>query len=77
MLVFTIFEVLEGPIQGGNELETSNCNLRHNETCKIAFSTEIFAGAITSVVQYLALLQYNILHVPLIVICKALVDFLS
>jgi hypothetical protein len=25
-LVFTIFEVLEGPIHGGNELETSNCN---------------------------------------------------
>jgi hypothetical protein len=26
LLVFTIFEVLEGPIHGGNDLETSNCN---------------------------------------------------
>jgi hypothetical protein len=26
LLVFTIFEALEGPIYGGNELETSNCN---------------------------------------------------
>jgi hypothetical protein len=26
LLVFTIFEVLEGPIHGGSELETSNCN---------------------------------------------------
>jgi hypothetical protein len=26
LLVFTIFEVLEGPIFGGNELEMSNCN---------------------------------------------------
>jgi hypothetical protein len=34
LLVFTIFEVLEGPIHGGNELETSNCNLRHSEPCK-------------------------------------------
>jgi hypothetical protein len=34
LLVFTIFEVLEGPIHGGNELETSNCNSRHNEPCK-------------------------------------------
>jgi hypothetical protein len=34
LLVFTIFEVLEGPIREGNELETSNCNLRHNEPCK-------------------------------------------
>jgi hypothetical protein len=25
LLVFTIFEVLEGPIHGGNELELSNC----------------------------------------------------
>jgi hypothetical protein len=24
-LLFTIFEVLEGPIHGGNELETPNC----------------------------------------------------
>jgi hypothetical protein len=34
LLVFTIFEVLEGPMHGGNELETSNCNSRHNEPCK-------------------------------------------
>jgi hypothetical protein len=33
LLVFTVFEVLEGPIHGGNELETSNCNSRHNEPC--------------------------------------------
>jgi hypothetical protein len=26
LLFFTIFEVLEGLIHGGNELETSNCN---------------------------------------------------
>jgi hypothetical protein len=26
LIVFTIFDVLEGPIHGGNELETSNCN---------------------------------------------------
>jgi hypothetical protein len=26
LLVFTIFEVLEGPIHGGNELEKTNCN---------------------------------------------------
>jgi hypothetical protein len=26
LLAFTIFEVLEGQIHGGNELETSNCN---------------------------------------------------
>jgi hypothetical protein len=32
--VLAIFEVLEGPIHGGNELETSNCNYRHNEPCK-------------------------------------------
>jgi hypothetical protein len=25
-LVFTLIEVLEGPIHGGNALETSNCN---------------------------------------------------
>jgi hypothetical protein len=29
-----IFEVLEGPIHGGDELETSNCNSRHNEPCQ-------------------------------------------
>jgi hypothetical protein len=34
LLVFTIFEVLEGPIHEGIELETSNCNSRHNEPCK-------------------------------------------
>jgi hypothetical protein len=34
LLVFIIFEVLEGPIHGGNELETSNCNERHTEPCK-------------------------------------------
>jgi hypothetical protein len=26
LLVFTTFEVLEGPMHEGNELETSNCN---------------------------------------------------
>jgi hypothetical protein len=26
LLLFTIFEVLEGPVHGKNELETSNCN---------------------------------------------------
>jgi hypothetical protein len=26
LLAFNIFEVLEGPIHGGNELERSNCN---------------------------------------------------
>jgi hypothetical protein len=26
LLVFAIFEVLEGPTHGSNELETSNCN---------------------------------------------------
>jgi hypothetical protein len=26
LLVFTVFQVLEGPIHGGNELETTNCN---------------------------------------------------
>jgi hypothetical protein len=29
LLIFTIFEVLEGPIHGGNEQETSNRNERH------------------------------------------------
>jgi hypothetical protein len=33
-LVFTIFEVLEGPTHGGNELETSNRNQRNKEACK-------------------------------------------
>jgi hypothetical protein len=32
--VFTLFEVLEGPIHGGIELGTSNCNYRHEEQCK-------------------------------------------
>jgi hypothetical protein len=26
LLVFTIFEILEGSMHGGNELETSKCN---------------------------------------------------
>jgi hypothetical protein len=56
LLVFTIFEVLEGPIHGGKELEMSNCKYRHTEPCK-SFSTEIFAGAIIIVVQYLSLLR--------------------
>jgi hypothetical protein len=30
-LVFTIFEVLEGPMRGGDELETSNRSERHLE----------------------------------------------
>jgi hypothetical protein len=34
LLVFTIFEILEGPINGGNELETSNCKDRHNKLLK-------------------------------------------
>jgi hypothetical protein len=34
LLVFTIFEVLEGPIHGGDELELPNCNKRHHEPCK-------------------------------------------
>jgi hypothetical protein len=34
VFVFAIFKVLESPIHVGNELETSNCNLRHNEPCK-------------------------------------------
>jgi hypothetical protein len=34
LLVFTIFEGLEGPIHGGDELETFNCNYRHTEPCK-------------------------------------------
>jgi hypothetical protein len=65
LLVFTIFEVLEGPIHGGNELETSNCNERHNEPCKTSFSTEICAGAIISVVQYLSPLRCWLCTLPL------------
>jgi hypothetical protein len=34
LLVSNIFEVLDVPIHGGNELETFNCNERHNEPCK-------------------------------------------
>jgi hypothetical protein len=26
LLFFTFYEVLEGPVHGGNELEMSNCN---------------------------------------------------
>jgi hypothetical protein len=58
LLGFTIFNVLEGPIHGGNELETPNCKqgtIIHAET---SVSTDIFAGAIISVVQYLAPVRY-------------------
>jgi hypothetical protein len=34
IFVFTIFKVLEGPIHGGNEIDTSNCNQRYYEPCK-------------------------------------------
>jgi hypothetical protein len=57
VLVITIFEVLEGP-RHGNELETSNCKERTMNHAKTSFSTEIFAGAIIVVVQYLAPLWY-------------------
>jgi hypothetical protein len=30
LVIFTFFEVLEGPVHGGNELETASCKLRHN-----------------------------------------------
>jgi hypothetical protein len=59
LLVFTMFEVLEGPIHEGPQLEMSNCNERYNEPCKISFSTEIFAGAINIVAQILAPLRYG------------------
>jgi hypothetical protein len=58
LLVFTIFEVLEGPIHGGNELETHPTAVKGTMNyTKTSFSTEIFAGAMISVVQYLAPLQ--------------------
>jgi hypothetical protein len=57
--VFTIFDVLEGPIHGGNELEMSAIKGTMNHA-KPSFSTEICAGAIISVVQYLAPLRYEI-----------------
>jgi hypothetical protein len=34
LLVFTIFEVVEGLIYGGNELETTELQLKHNKPCK-------------------------------------------
>jgi hypothetical protein len=56
LLVFTIFEILEGPIHGGNERPTAiKGTMNHAKT---SFSTEICAGAIMSVVQYLAPLRY-------------------
>jgi hypothetical protein len=58
LLVFTIFEVLEGPILGGNELPTAiKGTMKHAKTL---FSTEICAGGIISVVQYLAPLHNNV-----------------
>jgi hypothetical protein len=43
LLVFTILEGLEGPVHGGNELVTTNCNYRHNEPCKnIILHRDIF-----------------------------------
>jgi hypothetical protein len=41
----------------GNELKTCNCNERHNGPCKTTSNTEMFAGAIISVAQYLAPLR--------------------
>jgi hypothetical protein len=57
LLVFTIFEVLEGPTHRGSELETSNAMKGTMNHAKTSFSTEMFAGAIVSVVQCLAPLQ--------------------
>jgi hypothetical protein len=42
LLVFTIFEVLKGPIHGGNELETSNCNERHSDPHKNIVQHRVF-----------------------------------
>jgi hypothetical protein len=61
LLVFTIFEVLEGPIHGGNELEHPPAIEGTMNHAKTLFSTEIFAGAIISVVQYLAPLWYHLI----------------
>jgi hypothetical protein len=54
--VFTIFEVLEGPMHGNNDLEASNCKLRHH--ANTTFNTEICGGAMISVAQYVSL-QYH------------------
>jgi hypothetical protein len=67
LLVFTIFEILEDPIHGENEFETSIRNQRHNiepgtlmNHATASFSTKIVVGAGISVVQYLAPLRYAI-----------------
>jgi hypothetical protein len=58
LLVFTIFEVLEGPVHGGNELERPTAIKGTINHAKESFSRLLFAGAIMSVVQCLAPLQY-------------------
>jgi hypothetical protein len=58
LLVFTIFEVLAGPIHGVDELELSTAINGTMNHAKASFSTEIFAGATFSVDQYLAPLRY-------------------
>jgi hypothetical protein len=57
LLDFTILQVLEGPIHGGNELDLSNCNegkmnlAKKKAHTKTTFSTDTFAGAKNSAVQ--------------------------
>jgi hypothetical protein len=47
-------------MHGGNELQKHLTAIKGTMNhAKISFSTEIFAGAITSVVQYLALLWFT------------------
>jgi hypothetical protein len=55
LLVFAIFEVLQGPMQGGNQQETAiKGTLNHT---KAFFSTEICAGAMITGLQCLPRLR--------------------
>jgi hypothetical protein len=56
-LVFTIFEVLEGPIHGEMNWKCPTTTAGTMNHAKPPFSTEVFAGAIISVVHYFATLQ--------------------
>jgi hypothetical protein len=57
--VFTIFEVLESPIHGGNERERSKCKLRHNEPCQKHHSAQIYL-----LLQYSAGYKVVTYHIP-------------
>jgi hypothetical protein len=70
LLVFTIFEVLAGSYMGGMNWKRPTAIKGTMNHAKTSFSTEICAGALNSVVQYLVPLQYGyVMIMPKNILC--------